>query len=152
MSLFSPNLTSFIIKTNDAIQYSAMVPFAGFSYHNTLNIRTDPIFDSHSCQAGTQARSVQWSRFGMVGTGGITFSDIVDVGEYHFTWSFEDNTWKIKTYEYNDRMSYYTDDFLSAVPYLLSANVPKSCAVAVLPNTNTNNVGLFSQAAKLAAK
>jgi hypothetical protein len=146
LDVFSPNLTAFVVKTNGIVNFAfdnregartffttvvnpAGIPFAGFTSHNALNIRNRPIFNSSSCQGSSQAHLSQWSLFNLPPAG---FNHINDIGEYNLTWSFENGIWRIKTYVFNDRLSYILPNvFLQVTPYIPSDNVANNCNVVV---------------------
>lgn len=138
--LLSPNLTSFQIQTNgatvfsttnrtDAIGFFKFVAadiFQGYSAHNTTNIRVRPIFDSSSCQASTQSQLIQFANLihGTPPAPGF----VVDAGTYNMTWAYENGVWRIKTYIYNDRLSYNVETpYLTPTPYTPNPNVSNSC-------------------------
>ncbi len=137
----SPNLTSFTIQTNGVnafppatnragglafLQYVAADVFQGYSAHNTTNIRVRPIFDSETCQASSQSQLIQYAFLNPGGSPPPAF--VGDVGTYNFTWAYENGVWRIKTYLYNDRLSYtIPSPFLAPTLYAPNTDVSNTC-------------------------
>lgn len=131
--IFSPNLTKFEIQENGVILFTgtsrdeaigffttvASLFFQGYTAHSSLNVRVRPILDSYSCQASTQSQLTQFANFGVL---------VADAGVYNLTWAYENGVWRIKTYVFNDRLTYVLPDVtLSPTQNAPDADVSKTC-------------------------
>lgn len=144
MDVFSKNMTLFNVtnsttpivsfttdvwkQTSGFFQYVASSFFQGYSQHNALNVRINPIFDCTTSQAAIQCHLIQNSRFiDNPPTSPVKY--IADFGEYNIKWAYEsDNVWRIVSWQFNDRFSVnQPTPYLLATPYVPSQNVSNTC-------------------------
>ena len=138
LDVFSPNLTEFTVKTNGTQNVSfsnrdgartfftaisnasPSTAFAGYTQHNALNVRVRPIFNSFSCQAATTSHLFQFIKFNVLGFA-------VDSGEYNITWVLEKGVWRIKTWIFNDRLTYPITPIIAPPEYQPPQPIQTSC-------------------------
>ena len=147
LTVFSDNLSTFTVQTNGVTNFQGIGKagattfftsvinannsvFHGYTQHNALNVRVRPIFDSNTCQAGTQAHLRQTALFLLPPAPGGSLTNIDDSGDYNFTWAYENQIWKIKSWLYNDKFTFIIPTAqvtLQPTPYQPSPDVPEFC-------------------------
>ena len=147
LTVFSDNLSTFTVQTNGVTSFEGIGKagattfftsvsnannsvFHGYTQHNALNVRVRPIFDSKTCQAGSQAHLRQTALFLLPPAPGGSLTNIDDSGDYNFTWVYENQIWKIKSWLYNDKFTFIVpaaDVILQPTPYQPSPDVPEVC-------------------------